>query len=92
MSAPGPTEWTPPDAALNGVGPWHDEHPGESPTDPRFDPELIADGDRRNVVDASLVTRSSCNRKLPLPCVQTTRAAPSPSCPSTCRRQQGMSS
>ena len=52
MSAPGPTEWTPPDAALNGVGPWHDEHPGESPTDPRFDPELIADGDRRNVVDA----------------------------------------
>jgi tRNA G18 (ribose-2'-O)-methylase SpoU len=30
-----------------GVGPW----PGEWPTDTRFDPELLADGDRRNVVD-----------------------------------------
>ncbi len=30
-----------------GVGPWV----GEWPTDPRYDPELLAEGDRRNVVD-----------------------------------------
>ncbi len=30
-----------------GVGPW----PGPWPTDPRYDPELLAHGDRRNVVD-----------------------------------------
>jgi tRNA G18 (ribose-2'-O)-methylase SpoU len=30
-----------------GVGPWV----GEMPTDPRYDPELLANGDRRNVVD-----------------------------------------
>ncbi|MBF9127782.1 RNA methyltransferase [Plantactinospora sp. S1510] len=30
-----------------GVGPWS----GEPPTDPRYDPELLAYGDRRNVVD-----------------------------------------
>jgi tRNA G18 (ribose-2'-O)-methylase SpoU len=30
-----------------GVGPW----PGPWPTDPRYDPQLLADGDRRNVVD-----------------------------------------
>ncbi|GAA1542599.1 TrmH family RNA methyltransferase [Kribbella lupini] len=30
-----------------GVGPW----PGDPPTDPKFDPELLAHGDRRNVVD-----------------------------------------
>ncbi|MDX6280110.1 MAG: hypothetical protein QOH03_1181 [Kribbellaceae bacterium] len=30
-----------------GVGPW----PGEPPTDPKYDPELLAAGDRRNVVD-----------------------------------------
>jgi len=30
-----------------GVGPW----PGEWPTDPRLDPELLTNGDRRNVVD-----------------------------------------
>ncbi|MCK0117668.1 RNA methyltransferase [Isoptericola sp. S6320L] len=30
-----------------GVGPW----PGEPPDDPRYDPELLAHGDRRNVVD-----------------------------------------
>ncbi|RKR88705.1 SpoU rRNA methylase family protein [Micromonospora pisi] len=30
-----------------GVGPW----PGEFPTDPHYDPELLAHGDRRNVVD-----------------------------------------
>ncbi len=41
----GPTEWA---AAEVGVGPW----PGEPPTDDRYDPELLADGDRRNVVDA----------------------------------------
>lgn len=31
-----------------GVGPWQ----GAWPDDPRFDPELLRDGDRRNVVDA----------------------------------------
>lgn len=30
-----------------GVGP----HPTPWPTDPRFDPELLAEGDRRNVID-----------------------------------------
>jgi tRNA G18 (ribose-2'-O)-methylase SpoU len=30
-----------------GVGPWD----GEWPEDPRYDPELLAEGDRRNVVD-----------------------------------------
>ena len=30
-----------------GVGPW----PGRGPTDPRYDPQLLAEGDRRNVVD-----------------------------------------
>jgi tRNA G18 (ribose-2'-O)-methylase SpoU len=30
-----------------GVGPW----PGDPPTDQRYDPELLAYGDRRNVVD-----------------------------------------
>jgi tRNA G18 (ribose-2'-O)-methylase SpoU len=30
-----------------GVGPW----PGPWPDDPRYDPELLAQGDRRNVVD-----------------------------------------
>jgi tRNA G18 (ribose-2'-O)-methylase SpoU len=30
-----------------GVGPWE----GERPDDPRYDPELLAGGDRRNVVD-----------------------------------------
>ena len=30
-----------------GVGPWR----GEWPDDPRYDPELLAEGDRRNVVD-----------------------------------------
>ncbi|WP_228551713.1 TrmH family RNA methyltransferase [Mumia zhuanghuii] len=31
-----------------GVGPWE----GEWPNDPRLDPELLREGDRRNVVDA----------------------------------------
>ena len=45
MSAPGPTEWG---AQVNGVGPW----PGPWPEDPRYDPDLLRDGDSRNVVDA----------------------------------------
>lgn len=31
----------------HGVGPWR----GELPSNPRFDPELLANGDRRNVID-----------------------------------------
>ncbi|OBJ69099.1 RNA methyltransferase [Mycobacterium sp. 1274756.6] len=45
MTEPGPTEWGPP---APGVGPW----PGPPPDDPRYDPELLRDGDTRNVVDA----------------------------------------
>ena len=45
MTQPGPTEWGPPTA---GVGPWV----GELPDDPRYDPNLLRDGDTRNVVDA----------------------------------------
>ena len=50
------TDDTPDDAAAGfpfpeadgvGVGPW----PGPPPDDPRYDPILLADGDRRNVVD-----------------------------------------
>jgi tRNA G18 (ribose-2'-O)-methylase SpoU len=33
--------------AVVGVGPWQ----GEPPTDPRLDPELLRDGDARNVID-----------------------------------------
>lgn len=40
----GPTEW----GEAPGVGPWQ----GPLPDDPRYDPELLRDGDRRNVVDA----------------------------------------
>ena len=39
----GPTEW----GTSVGVGPW----PGPWPEDPRYDPELLAHGDRRNVAD-----------------------------------------
>jgi tRNA G18 (ribose-2'-O)-methylase SpoU len=39
----GPTEW----GEVVGVGPWE----GPLPDDPRYDPELLAHGDRRNVVD-----------------------------------------
>lgn len=47
---PGPTEWN---AHPVGVGPWEDEHPGEPrPAEQRYDPELLDEGDRRNVVDA----------------------------------------
>jgi tRNA G18 (ribose-2'-O)-methylase SpoU len=45
----GPTEWS---TGAPGVGPWSEEHPGEQPADPRYDPELLAHGDHRNVVDA----------------------------------------
>ncbi|MBJ7340870.1 RNA methyltransferase [Mycolicibacterium sp.] len=45
MSEPaGPTEW----GTAPGVGPW----PGTPPADPRYDPDLLRDGDTRNVVDA----------------------------------------
>ncbi|GHF56243.1 tRNA G18 (ribose-2'-O)-methylase SpoU [Amycolatopsis bartoniae] len=42
----GPTEWTAREEV--GVGPWT----GPWPDDERYDPELLANGDRRNVVDA----------------------------------------
>ena len=41
--AAGPTEW----GTTVGVGPW----PGPWPDDDRYDPGLLADGDRRNVAD-----------------------------------------
>ena len=41
---PGPTEW----GTTTGVGPWV----GALPDDPRYDRELLANGDSRNVVDA----------------------------------------
>ncbi|MFW0787733.1 TrmH family RNA methyltransferase [Gordonia sp. CPCC 206044] len=34
------------------MGPWSDEHDEPPPDDPRLDPDLLAEGDRRNVVDA----------------------------------------
>lgn len=46
---PGPTEWG---EHPNGVGPWEQEHGGPDPVDPRYDPDLLENGDRRNVVDA----------------------------------------
>lgn len=46
MSQPGPTEWS---TGATGVGPWDRS---AEPDDPRFDPELLAAGDSRNVVDA----------------------------------------
>ncbi|MGC5247471.1 TrmH family RNA methyltransferase [Gordonia sp. DT219] len=49
---PGPTEWQSTSAPLVGVGPWDTEHDGPAPADPRYDPELLAGGDTRNVVDA----------------------------------------
>lgn len=36
-----------PEKSTHGVGPWV----GALPTDPRFDPELLATGDSRNVID-----------------------------------------
>ncbi|MCE0767290.1 RNA methyltransferase [Pseudonocardia kujensis] len=44
--AAGATEWAVPGQV--GVGPWE----GPWPDDPRYDPELLEHGDRRNVVDA----------------------------------------
>jgi tRNA G18 (ribose-2'-O)-methylase SpoU len=44
MSEIGPTEW----GEAPGVGPWV----GPLPDDPRYDPDLLRDGDTRNVVDA----------------------------------------
>ena len=44
-SEPGATEWS---EHPRGVGPWE----GDLPDDDRYDPTLLADGDRRNVVDA----------------------------------------
>ena len=48
-SEPGPTEWS---TGAAGVGPWSQTHSGPPPEDPRYDPELLAHGDTRNVVDA----------------------------------------
>lgn len=48
MSEPGPTEW----GTAPGVGPWTSERPGDLPDDPRYDPDLLREGDTRNVVDA----------------------------------------
>lgn len=48
MTEPGPTEW----GSAAGLGPWLVEHPDTVPDDPRYDPDLLRDGDRRNVVDA----------------------------------------
>ncbi|WP_439655408.1 TrmH family RNA methyltransferase [Tsukamurella strandjordii] len=49
----GPTEWVTgvPGPHTVGLGPWRDEYGTEPPQDPKYDPELLADGDRRNVVD-----------------------------------------
>ncbi|MGV9713193.1 TrmH family RNA methyltransferase [Gordonia sp. NPDC003424] len=46
----GPTEWQAGPAV--GVGPWDVSREGPPPTDPRYDPQLLAEGDTRNVVDA----------------------------------------
>ena len=50
MTETGPTEWAVPSTGGlgHGVGPWQ----GDQPDDPRYDPELLRDGDTRNVVDA----------------------------------------
>lgn len=47
--APGATEWG---EHPRGAPPWDEARDGPRPTDPRYDPELLDDGDRRNVVDA----------------------------------------
>ncbi|WP_307454031.1 MULTISPECIES: RNA methyltransferase [Microbacterium] len=48
QSGPKPTAGDDQSAVVtHGVGPWE----GEWPDDPRYDPELLAEGDRRNVVD-----------------------------------------
>lgn len=48
MTGPGPTEWGIPGDGAHGVGPWA----GDLPDDARYDPDLLRDGDTRNVVDA----------------------------------------
>ncbi|WP_280345730.1 RNA methyltransferase, partial [Nocardia neocaledoniensis] len=45
----GPTEWG---EHPHGLGPWEQEYGTPAPTDPRYDPVLLLEGDRRNVVDA----------------------------------------
>ncbi|MEU4669398.1 RNA methyltransferase [Amycolatopsis sp. NPDC023774] len=52
-SEAGPTEWVGREPV--GVGPWV----GPWPTDPRYDPELLEHGDRRNVVDGYRYWRRS---------------------------------
>lgn len=49
MTEPGPTEWS---TGAPGVGPWAHTHRDPPPQDPRYDAELLAHGDTRNVVDA----------------------------------------
>ena len=49
MTEPGPTEWS---TGAPGVGPWRDVNASPAPDDPRYDPDLLAHGDTRNVVDA----------------------------------------
>lgn len=46
--AKGPTEWN---EGRHGVGPWEGPWP-EGPGVDKYDPELLREGDRRNVVDA----------------------------------------
>lgn len=49
MSDRGPTEWFPHPV---GVGPWEEEFLGQPrPEGPQWDPELLDNGDTRNVVD-----------------------------------------
>ncbi len=49
MTQEGPTEWGGVGQGVgHGVGPWT----GPLPDDPRYDPQLLRDGDSRNVVDA----------------------------------------
>jgi tRNA G18 (ribose-2'-O)-methylase SpoU len=48
VSESGPSEWGPPG---NGVGPWAGPLPSGDEA-ARYDPELLRDGDTRNVVDA----------------------------------------
>src|ERR1700754_1978135 len=48
------------ESAEVGVGPWE----GETATDSRYDPELLAQGDRRNVVDRY---RCCTPRRQPIP-------------------------
>ena len=47
-AAKGPTEWN---EGRHGVGPWEGPLP-EGPEAEKYDPQLLAEGDRRNVVDA----------------------------------------